>query len=158
MALGLLGAALFGVAGAFLAVPVIAMLLALLNIYGHRYELLPEIVQIARQARAFLGRAVTYLAGEVGVRQFLDIGTELALPEAGVVTADQLVLAANGHLGNLAPKLAGSLLIAMPVIVSLGFQPSQPPAISRPMATMQASRTRAKPMLATTVSNEMFSS
>jgi predicted PurR-regulated permease PerM len=39
----LLGAALFGVAGAFLAVPVVAMLLALLNIYGHRYELLPEI-------------------------------------------------------------------------------------------------------------------
>ena len=36
-------AALFGVAGAFLAVPVIAILLALLNIYGHRYELLPEI-------------------------------------------------------------------------------------------------------------------
>ena len=39
----LLGAALFGAAGAFLAVPVIAMLLALLNIYGRRYELLPEI-------------------------------------------------------------------------------------------------------------------
>ena len=41
----LLGAALFGVAGAFLAVPVIAMLLALLTIYGHRYELLPEIAE-----------------------------------------------------------------------------------------------------------------
>jgi hypothetical protein len=41
----LLGAALFGVAGAFLAVPVIAMLLALLNIYGHRCELLPEIAE-----------------------------------------------------------------------------------------------------------------
>jgi predicted PurR-regulated permease PerM len=39
----LLGAALYGVAGAFLAVPVIAMLLALLNIYGHRHDLLPEI-------------------------------------------------------------------------------------------------------------------
>lgn len=39
----LLGAALFGVAGAFLAVPVVAMLLALLEIYGHRYELLPGI-------------------------------------------------------------------------------------------------------------------
>ena len=39
----LLGAALYGVAGAFLAVPVIAMLLALLNIYGRRHELLPEI-------------------------------------------------------------------------------------------------------------------
>ncbi len=35
----LLGAALFGVAGAFLAVPVVAMLLALLEIYGKRYEL-----------------------------------------------------------------------------------------------------------------------
>jgi len=43
----------------------------------HLYELLPEIVQIARQARAFLGRAVTYLAGEAGIRQFLDIGTGL---------------------------------------------------------------------------------
>ena len=41
----LLGAALFGVAGAFLAVPVVAMLLALLNIYGHRYELLPQIAE-----------------------------------------------------------------------------------------------------------------
>jgi predicted PurR-regulated permease PerM len=39
----LLGAALFGVAGAFLAVPVAAMLLALLDIYGNRYELLPPI-------------------------------------------------------------------------------------------------------------------
>src|SRR5262245_13108701 len=43
----------------------------------HLYELLPEIVQIARQARAFLGRAVAYLADEVGIRHFLDIGTGL---------------------------------------------------------------------------------
>ena len=35
----LLGAALFGIAGAFLAVPVVAMMLALLDIYGKRYEL-----------------------------------------------------------------------------------------------------------------------
>ena len=42
----LLGAALFGVAGAFLAVPVVAMLLALLNIYGHRYDLLPQIQHV----------------------------------------------------------------------------------------------------------------
>ncbi len=39
----LLGAALFGVAGAFLAVPVAAMLLSLLDVYGKRFELLPEI-------------------------------------------------------------------------------------------------------------------
>jgi len=37
----------------------------------------PEIVTIARANRAFLGRAVRYLAGEAGIRQFLDIGTGL---------------------------------------------------------------------------------
>jgi hypothetical protein len=37
----------------------------------------PEIVEIARASRAFLRRAVQYLAGEVGIRQFLDIGTGL---------------------------------------------------------------------------------
>jgi predicted PurR-regulated permease PerM len=40
----LLGAALFGVAGAFLAVPVVAMLLALGDIYGKRYEIVAEDV------------------------------------------------------------------------------------------------------------------
>jgi predicted PurR-regulated permease PerM len=40
----LLGAALFGVAGAFLAVPVVAMMLALLDIYGKRYELASELI------------------------------------------------------------------------------------------------------------------
>ncbi len=41
----LLGAALFGIAGAFLAVPVTALLLSLLDIYGHRHELLPVVEQ-----------------------------------------------------------------------------------------------------------------
>jgi O-methyltransferase involved in polyketide biosynthesis len=40
-------------------------------------ELLPDIVKQAREDRKFLGRAVRYLAGEAGVRQFLDIGTGL---------------------------------------------------------------------------------
>jgi predicted PurR-regulated permease PerM len=39
----LLGAALFGIAGAFLAVPVSAMLLSLLDIYGRRYDLASEL-------------------------------------------------------------------------------------------------------------------
>lgn len=47
----LLGAALFGVAGAFLAVPVAAMLLALLDTYGKRYELVPEM--LAKQAQDY---------------------------------------------------------------------------------------------------------
>jgi hypothetical protein len=41
------------------------------------FEVFPEIVEIARASRAFLGRAVRYLAGEEGIRQFLDIGTGL---------------------------------------------------------------------------------
>ncbi|MCH9719005.1 MAG: AI-2E family transporter [Actinomycetia bacterium] len=46
----MMGAALFGVAGAFLAVPVSAMLLSLLNIYTHRYELQGEGGRIADRA------------------------------------------------------------------------------------------------------------
>ncbi|GAA0952408.1 SAM-dependent methyltransferase [Actinocorallia libanotica] len=37
----------------------------------------PGIVDVARHARAFLGRAVRLLAGEKGITQFLDIGTGL---------------------------------------------------------------------------------
>ena len=43
----------------------------------------PGLRTAARENRAFLGRAVQYLAGEAGVRQFLDIGT--GLPTAGNV-------------------------------------------------------------------------
>jgi O-methyltransferase involved in polyketide biosynthesis len=39
--------------------------------------LMPDLVDSARADRAFLGRAVRYLAGEAGIRQFLDIGTGL---------------------------------------------------------------------------------
>ncbi|MGH3897928.1 MAG: SAM-dependent methyltransferase [Pseudonocardiaceae bacterium] len=38
---------------------------------------LPSIVDLARASRAFLVRAVRYLAGEAGIRQFLDVGTGL---------------------------------------------------------------------------------
>jgi hypothetical protein len=39
--------------------------------------ILPSVVVTARADRGFLGRAVRYLAGEAGMRQFLDIGTGL---------------------------------------------------------------------------------
>jgi O-methyltransferase involved in polyketide biosynthesis len=60
----------------------------------------PIIVDIARADRAVLNRAVRYLAGEAGVRQFLDIGTGLpttnnthevaqeVAPEARIVYVD----------------------------------------------------------------------
>lgn len=62
--------------------------------------LFPGIRPMARASRLFLGRAVRYLAGEAGVRQFLDIGPGLpstenthevaqsVAPDARVVYAD----------------------------------------------------------------------
>jgi hypothetical protein len=37
----------------------------------------PTVLASVRAQREFLGRAVSYLAGEVGIRQFLDVGTGL---------------------------------------------------------------------------------
>ncbi|HTQ90237.1 MAG TPA: SAM-dependent methyltransferase [Streptosporangiaceae bacterium] len=60
----------------------------------------PNVLPGVRANRAFLGRAVRYLAGEAGVRQFLDLGTGLptaenthqvaqaTAPDARVVYAD----------------------------------------------------------------------
>ena len=62
--------------------------------------MLPIIVTQARADRAFLGRAVRYLADQAGIRQFLDIGTGLptadnthqvaqrVAPEARIVYVD----------------------------------------------------------------------
>ena len=49
----------------------------------------PKMVFSARANRAFLGRAVRYLAGEAGIRQFLDIGT-------GIPTASNTHQVAQG--------------------------------------------------------------
>src|SRR5215831_182129 len=45
---------------------------------GEEYvKVFPGIVDIARHSRYFLARAVRFLAGDVGIRQFLDVGTGL---------------------------------------------------------------------------------
>jgi hypothetical protein len=44
-------------------------------------KIMPDILTAARETRAFLVRVVRHLAGEAGIRQFLDIGT--GLPTAG---------------------------------------------------------------------------
>ncbi|WP_067497220.1 SAM-dependent methyltransferase [Actinoplanes sp. TFC3] len=68
---------------------------------------LPQLAENARLSRAYLARAVRFLAGEAGIRQFLDIGTGLptadnthevaqsVTPEARIVYVDNdpLVLA-----------------------------------------------------------------
>jgi hypothetical protein len=40
-------------------------------------QMFPDITRLARADRAFLGRAVRFLASEAGIRQFLDVGTGL---------------------------------------------------------------------------------
>jgi hypothetical protein len=67
-------------------------------------EIYPDIVLLARAARSFLTRAVRYLAGEAGIRQFLDIGT--GLPTANnthevaqsIAPASRIVYADNDPL------------------------------------------------------------
>jgi hypothetical protein len=81
-------------------------------------ESMPQLAQNARLSRAYLARAVRYLAGEAGVRQFLDIGTGLptadnthevaqqVAPDARVVYVDNdpLVLAHARALLTTSPQ------------------------------------------------------
>ncbi|MFI0447962.1 SAM-dependent methyltransferase [Actinomadura sp. 6N118] len=48
------------------------------RVAGDQYlETFPGVADVARASRGFLKRSVAYLAGEAGIRQFLDIGTGL---------------------------------------------------------------------------------
>ncbi len=78
----------------------------------------PDIVPAVRANRAILGRAVRYLAGSAGIRQFLDIGTgiptennthqvaQAVAPESRIVYVDNdpLVLAHAHHLLRSSPE------------------------------------------------------
>nr|WP_325048829.1 SAM-dependent methyltransferase [Micromonospora craterilacus] len=45
---------------------------------GDQYrQVFPGVVDVARASRQFLIRTITFLAGEAGIRQFLDVGTGL---------------------------------------------------------------------------------
>jgi hypothetical protein len=94
---------------------------------GDQYrEAFPEIVDVARASRQFLTRAVRYLAGEAGIRQFLDVGTGLptadnthevaqrVAPQSRVVYVDNdpLVLAHARALLTSTPQGATSYIDA----------------------------------------------
>jgi O-methyltransferase involved in polyketide biosynthesis len=53
-------------------------------------RMFPDIAVIARATRAFMGRAIRYLAAEEGVRQFLDVGTGLPTFESTHEIAQQV--------------------------------------------------------------------
>ncbi|MBQ0865423.1 SAM-dependent methyltransferase [Streptomyces smyrnaeus] len=89
-------------------------------------EVFPGMVDITRHSRAFIGRVVRHLAGEAGIRQFLDIGTGLptvdntheiaqrVAPECRIVYVDNdpLVLAHAQALLTSTPEGATSYLHA----------------------------------------------
>jgi hypothetical protein len=94
---------------------------------GDQYlEIFPGIAVVARTSRGFLTRAVSYLAGEAGIRQFLDIGTGLptannthevaqrVAPESKIVYVDNdpLVLAHARALLTSRPEGATEYLDA----------------------------------------------
>ncbi len=94
---------------------------------GEQYkEIFPGIAVVARTSRAWLTRAVRYLAAEAGMRQFLDIGTGLptadnthqvaqrVAPESKIVYVDNdpLVLAHARALLTSSPEGACEYLDA----------------------------------------------
>ncbi|MFF5264321.1 SAM-dependent methyltransferase [Actinomadura viridis] len=97
------------------------------RVAGDQYvAVFPEIVELARSSRYFLARAIRFLAGEAGVRQFLDIGTGLptvdnthevaqrVAPDARIVYVDNdpLVLAHARALLTSTPEGATTYIDA----------------------------------------------
>src|SRR3954452_9457298 len=94
------------------------------EIGDHIKEIFPGLVDVAVTSRRFLGRAVRHLAGERGVRQFLDVGTGLptadnthevaqrVAPDARVVYVDNdpLVLVHARALMISTPRVATKYL------------------------------------------------
>ncbi|HEX9359904.1 MAG TPA: SAM-dependent methyltransferase [Streptosporangiaceae bacterium] len=86
----------------------------------------PAVLPGVRANRAFLGRAVRYLVGEAGIRQFLDIGAGIptqdnvhevaqrAAPDARIVYVDNdpIVLAHAHHLLTSTPEGACAYIYA----------------------------------------------
>ncbi|SFT04993.1 SAM-dependent methyltransferase [Saccharopolyspora flava] len=56
----------------------------------HIHSMFPLIADVARADRAFLKRAVSFLAGEAGIRQYLDIGTGLPTADNTHQVAQQI--------------------------------------------------------------------
>jgi hypothetical protein len=97
------------------------------RIAGDQYKkVFPATVELARSSRYFLARAIRFLAGEAGIRQFLDVGTGLptvdnthevaqrVAPESRIVYVDNdpLVLAHARALLTSTPEGATSYIDA----------------------------------------------
>jgi hypothetical protein len=82
----------------------------------------PGVDQVARASRQYLVRSTRYLAGEAGIRQFLDVGT-------GLPTADNTATKSPSK----SPRSRGSSTSTVRIMdVSLGPEPD--PYVDRPRA------------------------
>ncbi len=89
-------------------------------------ELMPSLVEAARADRGFLARAVRYLAGEAGIRQFLDIGT--GLPTANNTHQVAQAVAPESRI----VYVDNDPLVLVHARALLTSTPRVPPATSRP--------------------------
>ena len=87
----------------------------------------PGIVQVAQADRAFLGRVVRFLAGEAGIRQFLDIGTGLPTAENTHQVAEAVAPAVRVVYVDNDPIVlahARALLVTAPPVVTSYVTPT----------------------------------
>lgn len=109
----------------------------------------PGIVELARESRRYLARAVRYLAGEAGIRQFLDVGAGLptvdnthqiaqrVAPDARVVYLDKDPYVLE-HGRRLLAAEAGAVYLAADLQEPAGVLAAAAGALdlSRPVALM----------------------
>jgi hypothetical protein len=69
-------------------------------------EQVPMIRTMVHEQRAFLRRAVRFLAGEAGIRQFLDIGTGIPSPGILIGIMHHLRVSEQGGIANVPRSLA----------------------------------------------------
>ena len=120
----------------------------------HAMAAYPDLVSSVRANQAFLARSVRYLAGQAGIRQFLDIGTGLptagsvhevaqeVAPESRVVYADNdpVVLAhARALLTGITPGATAYLDADLRDTGGLLEQAAQLLDFSRPVAVLLVS-------------------
>jgi hypothetical protein len=102
----------------------------------------PDIVTGVRKNRAFLGRAVHYLAAEAGIRQFLDIGTGLPSSnnthEGACAYVDADIRDTGKILKDAANVLDFSRPVAVCLIMILQFVPDEDDPVSIVRALVDA--------------------
>lgn len=106
----------------------------------------PALPRSAVADRAFLARAVRYLAAEVGIRQFLDIGTGLPTADNTHEVAQRVDPRAGSSTSTTTPSSSPTRTPCSPA------RPKGPPTTSRPTSTTRRRSCGAPPRSSTSPS------